>query len=98
MNLIKEFRHHGFDVYSAVPIVHCKAFEDNSGALQLARPPKMRPRTKHVNLIFHHFREHVRKGLITMLPIGTDDQTADIYTKPLPQNLFLKHHKSLLGF
>jgi len=64
MDLIKEFKEHGFSVTSTEPKVFCKAFEDNSGALELARLPKMRPRTKHINIKYHHFREHVRLGLI----------------------------------
>jgi hypothetical protein len=46
------------------PRVFCKAFKDNSGALELAHLPKMRPQTKHINIKYHHFREHVRLGLI----------------------------------
>jgi hypothetical protein len=38
-----------------VPTVHCKVFEDNSGALDMARLPKMRPRTKHICVRMHHF-------------------------------------------
>jgi histone deacetylase 1/2 len=98
MDLINEFKDNGFKVYSEVPRVHCKAFEDNSGALELARLPKLRPRTKHINIKYHHFREHVRLGLIKVYPIGTNDQIADIFTKPLAQNLFLKFRKKLLHF
>ena len=72
------------------PQVFCKAFEDNRGTLELAMVPKMRPRTKHINIKYHHFREHVRLGKITVLPIDTKDQVADLLTKPLIQNLFLK--------
>jgi hypothetical protein len=71
IDLINEFKEYGFKVYSEVPRVHCKAFEDNSGALELARRPKLRPRTKHINIKYHHFREHVRLGLIKVYPIGT---------------------------
>jgi hypothetical protein len=42
--------------------VHCKVFEDNEGAIEIAKVPKMRPRTKHLNIKYHHFREEVRKG------------------------------------
>ncbi len=98
MSLIDEIRSHGHDVCSTRPQVHCKAFEDNAGALQLARLPKLRPRTKHLNLVLHHFRSHVTKGLISIYPISSDDQIADIFTKPLPQNIFLKHRKAPLGW
>jgi hypothetical protein len=79
------------------PIVYCKVFEDNSGALELARMPKLRPRTKHINVCYHHFREHVRLGLITIHPVSTEDQIADILTKPLAQNAFCKHRFYLCG-
>jgi hypothetical protein len=41
MNLINKFKQHGFEVINKEPRVYCKAFEDNSGALELARLPKM---------------------------------------------------------
>jgi hypothetical protein len=39
--------------------VLCQLFCNNSGACELIRLPKMRPRTKHINTGLHHFREHV---------------------------------------
>jgi hypothetical protein len=98
MDLVTEFAEHGFKILSSAPRVYCKAFEDNSGALELARLPKIRPRTKHINIKYHHFREHVRLGLIKIFPISTENQLADIFTKPLAQNLFLKLRKALLHF
>ena len=96
MELLKELKREGFSTYSSSPTVYCKAFEDNSGALELARTPKMRPRTKQINLVYHHFREYVRRKEIIIHPIGTDDQLADIFTKPLGQNIFTKHRYSIL--
>jgi hypothetical protein len=64
MNLTKELHERGIQGDYIIPKVYCKAFEDNMGAIELAKTPKMRPRTKHVNLVYHHFREHVREGLI----------------------------------
>ncbi|EJK77403.1 hypothetical protein THAOC_00765, partial [Thalassiosira oceanica] len=97
MELMIELKNRGFPVYCTSPIVHCKTFEDNSGALELGTLPKMRPRTKHINICYHHFREHVRKGYININAIGTENQTADILTKNLPQNLFVRHRKSTCG-
>jgi hypothetical protein len=65
------------------PYVYCKVFEDNSGTLELARLPKLHPRTKHINVCYHHFCEHVRKVLIKIFPIDTKDQVVDALTKPL---------------
>ena len=98
MDLVHEFKEHGFKVISTEPRVFCKAFEDNSGALEMARLPKLRPRTKHINIKYHHFREHVRLGLIKVFPISTDEQIAGAFTKPLAQNIFLKLRKALLHY
>ena len=88
----------GFKAYSTVPVVYCKDFEDNSGTLELTRVPKLRPQSKHINTTYHHFREHVRKDIIRVFPIGASDQLTDMYTKPQEQNLFLRHRKKILGF
>jgi hypothetical protein len=98
MELVKEVRHHGIDVDYIPPVVHCKVFEDNSGAIEMARLPKIRPRTKHINNTYHHFREYVDRGEITILSIPTEDQPADLLTKPLPLEAFLKHRRFLLGW
>ena len=37
-------------------------YEDNRGALELAREAKFRPRTKHITTKYHHFRNAVSKG------------------------------------
>ncbi len=97
MNLIQEMEEKGFQVICTLPNVYCKVFEDNSGALELARLPKLRPRTKHINICYHHFREHVRKGLIKIFPVNTKDQIADTLTKALAQNDFTRHHRYLCG-
>ncbi len=47
----------------------------------------MRPRTKHLNLKYHHFREEVKKGTISIHHVSTMDQMADIFTKPLEEGL-----------
>ena len=50
MDLLQEMRKRNFQVLCTEPHVYCKVFEDNSGALELARLPKLRPRTKHINI------------------------------------------------
>jgi hypothetical protein len=47
MQLVKDMNEKDITTYSGVPKVYCKAFEDNSGALEITRTHKMRPRTKH---------------------------------------------------
>ena len=46
------------------PVVYRKAFEENSCALELSLVPKMRPRTKHVNNVYHHLKGSIKCGRI----------------------------------
>jgi hypothetical protein len=98
MRLVKELSAAGFHVNTTTPTVHCKVFEDNVGALTMAQTPKMRPRTKHLNLKYHHFREAVEDGSISIQAIRTHDQLADIFTKPLGHELFLKFRLAIMGW
>ncbi len=90
MNLLQEMREQNFKVVCIEPYVYCNVFEDNAGALELARLPKLRPRTKHINvcyiIIFH---DHVQKGLIKIFPIDTKDHIADALMKALAQNVIV---------
>jgi hypothetical protein len=98
MRLVNELNAAGFEIPGERPMIQCKAFEDNTGALEMAKTHKMRPRTKHLNIKYHHFREAVQKGEISIMQIDTLEQIADIFTKPLGLQLFLKFRKMMLGW
>jgi hypothetical protein len=98
MNLLKEMQEQGVDVPKTNPVIYCKLFENNAGALHLAMAPKRHPRTRHINQKYHHFRKWVKKGFIEILPIDTPEQPADLLTKPLDVVSFIKHRKAVLGW
>jgi hypothetical protein len=98
MWLLQEAYQHGVPVLTKPPKIHCKVFEDNEGAIEIAKVPKMRPRTKHLNIKYHHFREEVKKGNISICHVETKEQTADIFTKPLDEALFKKHREKMMGW
>jgi hypothetical protein len=98
MNLLTEMKEFGIPIAKSTPTVFCKLFEDNAGAIHLAKVPKMRPRTRHINQKYHHFREWVKSGLIDILPIDTHCQPADLLTKPLDLLLFKKHRRTVMGW
>ena len=72
------------------PIMHCKAFEDNTGALEMTKLPKIHSRTKHLNINYHHFQE------IDIVAITSENQMADMLTKLLSNVAFLHFGQSLL--
>jgi hypothetical protein len=98
MELMKEAQQMKLPITPTPPKLHCKLFEDNSGALEIAKVPKMRPRTKHLNIKYHHFRSFVTDGLVSIHQVSTDNQIANIFTKALNQDLFEKHRKVINGW
>jgi hypothetical protein len=72
MYILQELKDASFDLNVAIPKVQCKVFEDNTEAIEMARLPKMRPRTKHLNAKYHHFREAVADGSIIIKYIPTN--------------------------
>jgi hypothetical protein len=85
--------------FSKPAILHSTVFEDNSGALSLATSPKINPRTKHIAVKYHHFRESVGedKG-VSIVKIDTKEQKADIFTKGLPRETHEYIRKLLMGW
>ena len=74
INLLKEILSHNVDASLQPMTIHCKAFEDNSGALEMAKVTKMRPCTKHLNNMYHHFRESVQNTEVTLIADKTQNQ------------------------
>ena len=68
---------------------------DNESAVKIASNPVQHSRTKHIDIHHHFLRDHVNKGDIKMDGIGTEDQLADIFTKPLAENWFCKLRNEL---
>jgi hypothetical protein len=77
----------------STPSIKCKLFEDNSRALEQARTAKYRPRTRHINAAWHHFRSYVALGLIQIHSIRTDWQLGDAFTKQVFKEDFIKFHQ-----
>ena len=88
MRLFKELDKRIPEFQYEKPVFRCVAFEDNNGAIELAKAPKLRPRTKHINIKYHHFKEAVRRGDIQIVKVDTAEQLADIGTKALEAKPF----------
>ena len=99
MNLIKEMEAKKIKVNSKIAKVHIKVFEDNAGAIEIAKEKKYRPRTKHLNCKLHHFRYHVEVlKNVSIHKIDTEMQPADMLTKPLGEEAFTQHRKTVMGW
>ena len=76
----------------------CTVFEDNNGALELANAPKMRPRTKHIAIKYHHFRTHFPQGDMKIVKVDVTEQEACFLTKPLVEQLFCCLRHKVMGW
>lgn len=63
--------------------VYSRIFSDSTDAIYIATNPIFYERTKHVELDYHTVRKKIDKGLLKTLHVRTEDQIADILTKPL---------------
>jgi hypothetical protein len=52
-------------------------------------------RTKHIDVHRHFIRDHQQNGDISIENVDTDDQLADIFTKPLDEKRFCKLRNEL---
>jgi hypothetical protein len=68
---------------------------DNESVVKLANNPVQHSRTKHIDVRYHLIRDHQQKGDICIENVGTDDQLADIFTKPLDEKRFCKLRNKL---
>jgi hypothetical protein len=74
-------------------------FEDNQAALTLATqdPPRMTPRSKHIAVKYHWFRDQLGANLKVKY-VDTNHQLADILTKPLAPLKFATARRKLMGW
>ena len=88
MRLPREMKKQGIDAIVDRAPMRCKVFEDNASAIEIARNERFCPRTENMNIKLHLFRSYVTKGKITIVKIKSEEQPADLFTKPLPNPLF----------
>ena len=62
---------------------------DNTSAINISKNPVHHSRTKHIDVRHHFLRDHVEKGNIKLTHVRTEEQIADIFTKPLGRIPFL---------
>ena len=83
---------------ASVPMVRCTAFEDSLGALELAKTPKMHPRTKHTDVKYHYFRQHTTNGKVNIKVVSSKDQLANILTKSVVYEVFSCLRKRIMSW
>ena len=71
-------------------------YEDNNRAIVVATSPSITPSSKHISIKYHWFRQHVGKEFV-IRKIESENQKADIFTKGLKVEIFVRIRKLLCG-
>ena len=66
-------------------IIQC----DNQSSIKLANNPVYHARSKHIETHYHFVREKIQSNEIDVLYCNTNDNVADIFTKPLGKAKFV---------
>ncbi|CAL5326432.1 unnamed protein product [Camellia sinensis] len=68
---------------------------DNSSTIKLSKNPVLYGRSKHIDVRFHFLRDLTREGAVELVYCGTQDQLADMMTKPLTLDAFQRSRSQL---
>ena len=71
-------------------------FCDNSSTIKLSKNPVLHGRSKHIDVRFHFLRDLTKEGKVELIHCRSVEQIADILTKPLKAESFMKL-RALLG-
>ena len=72
--------------------------EDNTGAIALSENPVSHNRSKHIDIRYHFVRERVEMGEVKLVHVASEDQLADLFTKPLERVKLEKFRERVLGY
>ena len=75
-----------FDINLTKSIIYC----DNTSAINLSKNPVNHSRTKHIDIHHHFLRDNIEKEIINLEFVSSENQLADICTRPLLENNFIK--------
>ena len=76
------------------PTVLCS---DNQGAIALAKNPVNHQRSKHIDIKYHFIRSQIGNGKIELVYVPSENNIADVFTKPLGKIKFQAFVKKLFA-
>ena len=80
----------GIDVSNPITL-----YADNSAAREWANSVRNTRKAKHIEIQFHFIQECVERGVLKVLRVDSNNNAADIFTKPLSRELFIRHRNKL---
>jgi hypothetical protein len=81
-----------FDLEMEATTILC----DNQSCIKMTENHVFHDRSKHIEIRYHYIRDMVQRGALKLLYVSTDEQIADVLTKPLSRVKF-EHFRDKLG-
>ena len=81
-----------FDLPKKIPVL-C----DNQSAIFVAENLVNNSRSKHIDIRYHFVREKVEEGILEISHVPTENNLADIFTKPLTTEVFVRLRDAIMG-
>ena len=72
--------------------IHC----DNQICVKLSENTVFHDKSKHIEINYHYVRDMVKRGVVKLQYVATDEQIADVLTKPLARVKF-EYFREKLG-
>jgi hypothetical protein len=74
-------------------------YEDNASCIAIAtKDNHHKPRTKHISLKYHHFKDYLKSGALHIVKVPSAANLADIFTKPLTQVIHERLRSGMMGW
>jgi hypothetical protein len=73
-----------FDLEMEATVILC----DNQSCIKMTENPVFHDKSKHIEIRYHYIRDMVQRGAVKLQYVGTDEQVADVLTKPLSRVKF----------
>ena len=76
--------------YQQVPI-YC----DSQSAIAMAHNTIQHSMSKHIDIRYHFIKDHILKGDVELIFVHSDQEIADVFTKPLDETAFVRFLRML---
>ena len=81
-----------FDLEMETNLILC----DNQSCIKMIENPIFHDKSKHIEIQYHYIRDMVQRGVIKLQYVSTNEQVANVLTKPLSRVKF-EHFRDKLG-
>jgi hypothetical protein len=72
-------------------------YEDNQGCAQIVKNDVFAQRTKHIDTMYMFTMQYVELGYVSIQPVPTEDQVADLMTKGVTGGILARLRSKLMG-